>query len=149
VRDWPTREPLGSRDPSIGVANRRLLVLVICIVRLGGVSSSTLLGKGDGTFEAPLDLGPGCDGVPVGGDLNRDGNWGLLVSSVLLGKGDGTFVRGPIPWQPWDNFLGDFTGDGILDLVTLKDAWNSPDQAIHVSTGYGDGSFFHAACAAR
>jgi hypothetical protein len=85
------------------------------------------------SFNAPLTLPTGID--PHGlaaANLTRSGNLDLVVAnkgfsdgtfrglSVLLGNGDGTFQRagnidvGP---SPFAMAAGDFTGNGILDLV--------------------------------
>jgi len=60
---------------------------------------SILLGNGDGTFEAALNLSgvSGAQSLAVG-DFNGDGKLDLVTAdsyannvSVLLGNGDGTF----------------------------------------------------------
>jgi hypothetical protein len=107
---------------------------------------SVLLGKGDGTFQAPqsYDAGFGANPMAVG-DFNGDGHPDLAVGnfgnyggtgsvSVWLGKGDGTFETGQSSaagTSPGSMVVGDFNGDGKLDVVT--------DQTILL--GNGDGTF--------
>jgi uncharacterized protein (TIGR03437 family) len=85
----------------------------------------TMLGRGDGTFEAPVVYASDANTV-VTGDLNGDGSPDLIVtgvvnagSSYLLGNGDGSFrpaatissgYLGPV-------VLGDFNHDGKLDVA--------------------------------
>ena len=106
------------------------------------------LGKGDGTFQAPVHYATasGGDGVLVIADFNRDGIADIAQGvsggvSILIGNGNGTFqphtdtgVSGP-----GSGYLtvGDFNRDGIPDLVTT--GWNS--GSIAVLLGVGDGTF--------
>ena len=113
---------------------------------------SVFLGKGNGQFQSPVDYTTNTftSGI-VSGDFNQDGIPDIAAMSqgdslndgdvaVFLGSGDGTF-RGPV-----DNMLGtfpvaiavgDFDGDGILDVATVDYFANAAD----VSLGNGDGSF--------
>src|SRR5260370_22211288 len=74
----------GEGMPDLAVANDGLVVL---------------LGNGDGTFQAPLSLGPDGTSVAVG-DFNGDGRLDLVVAfssgtaSVFLALGDET-LRAP------------------------------------------------------
>jgi FG-GAP-like repeat len=60
---------------------------------------SVLLGRGDGTFQAPLTLPVGSGPFSLtAGDFNHDGHLDLVAAnsgshdvSILLGRGDGTF----------------------------------------------------------
>ncbi len=56
----------------------------------------TYLGRGDGTFSAPV-ISPSSGvigGVPLVGDVNHDGNLDLIGEGVIaLGAGDGTFQQ--------------------------------------------------------
>src|SRR5207249_8489811 len=79
------------------------------LAAVGSANVSILLGKGDGTFQAPVSYGAGTNPVSVAvGDFNGDGKLDLAVAneglkamptdsrcsvSVLLGNGDGTFQR--------------------------------------------------------
>ncbi len=122
---------------------------------------SVLLGKGDGTFQDPVDYGVGWNpsGVVVG-DFNGDGNLDLAVTSfsafadicsnqcqslvsILLGNGDGTFrprmdfATGGL--TPFSIAAADFNGDGKLDLVIANA--QVPSNAVSVLLGNGDGTF--------
>src|SRR5262249_29647863 len=109
---------------------------------------SVLLGRGDGTFEAPLRFAAGFTSNHLAvGDFNGDGVL-LAVSnddsndvSILLGRGDGTFqdqVRIPMPpyGAPYGIVTGDFNGDGHTDLAV-----NERSGSVDVLLGNGDGTF--------
>jgi hypothetical protein len=113
---------------------------------------SVFLGKGNGQFQSPVDYTTNTftSGI-VSGDFNQDGIPDIAVMSqgstgsdgdvaVFLGNGDGTF-RGPVDnvlgTFPVSIAMGDFNGDGILDVATVDYFANAAD----VSIGNGDGTF--------
>src|SRR5271157_1132232 len=102
-----------------------------------------LLGKGDGTFAAAVNVAPGFQIAVAVGDLNGDGKPDLVAGGtglvVLLGKGDGTFgAPTSVIAQVGPPFtLGDFNGDGKLDILTAY----STLGAIVVLPGNGAGGF--------
>jgi hypothetical protein len=115
-----------------------------------------LLGNGDGTFQAPRVLAAE-KGYYVGqlfvGDFNGDGVPDLLVTqftgrpgdqqgrvTVFLGNGDGTFrdrITTPFGGDGGYTVVGDFYGDGILDVASL----NVSSPTVSVLPGNGDGTF--------
>jgi hypothetical protein len=116
-----------------------------------------LLGNGDGTFQAPIFSSASYNPVSiVAADFNGDGKLDVAVAGyagcqagnpingvvdVLLGNGDGTF-QSPLsgPQSPWGFGLlavGDFNGDGLLDLAALG---GSSTPAVSIFLGKGDGT---------
>ena len=125
---------------------------------------SVLLGNDNGTFQAALNVAVGMDPRFVAvGDFNGDGAPDLVVAedggytcsqrscvsnpgvvSVLLGNGDGTFqgvkslAAGP---NPRSVAVGDFNGDGVLDLAVPYTDWGPGTSGVSVLLGNGDGTF--------
>jgi hypothetical protein len=117
---------------------------------VGGSGVSTLLGNGDGTFQAAVHYSAGSTPHSVAvGDFNRDGIPGLAVAndaapsgavSVLLGNGDGTFqaaVKYTTGSQAAAVAVADLNGDGNLDLAVTVQVSNK----VNVLLGKGDGTF--------
>lgn len=118
-----------------------------------GNGAAMMLGNGDGTFGAPLQVVM-TQASPVrslvAGDFNDDGNQdlvivanGFLVSQpiyVLLGNGGGTFQPAKQFWSstsiPQEIAAADFNHDGKLDLVVSLNP-----NGIAVMLGNGDGTF--------
>jgi hypothetical protein len=112
-----------------------------------------LRGNGDGTFQAPVttteSIGT-CNAI-AGGDFNGDGKPDVAIVnctggtgthnvSVLLGNGDGTFkpiVNSPLLSPATNPVVGDFNGDGKLDLAVI----HSSENKIGILLGNGDGTF--------
>lgn len=100
---------------------------------------SVLLGKGDGTFQAPLVTTVAAPlSFLIVGDLNGDGKPDVLALPNLsltlityLGKGDGTFSAGLSSGAVSGGVLGDFNGDQKLDLASSGG----------IQLGNGDGTF--------
>jgi len=105
------------------------------------------LGNGDGTFQSPVYYSTSTanpTSVIAAADLNGDGNLDLVTDGVctLLGNGDGTFKSATCS-SPVNTsgtmVLGDFNGDGKLDVALLSNSSSSYD--INVYLGKGDGTF--------
>ena len=132
--------------------------LDLAVANNSGDNISVFLGKGDGTFQAPVNYGTGANPVSgmITGDLRGNGKLDLVVPnnggdtvSVLLGNGDGTFQAavnystGPSPtWVA----VGDFNRDGKLDLVVADQNCTYNPTKCGVGTfsillGNGDGTF--------
>jgi len=121
---------LGSAHVNIGDVNADGILDLVVDVREGSNPRiAVLLGNGDGTFAAPMDIP--FDGDPIWsalGDLNHDGTLDLAVVNefdssvaVLLGNGDGTFgspasyITGPYTVNVAVG-IADFNGDDVQDL---------------------------------
>lgn len=117
----------------------------------GDLAVIVLLGNGDGTFKPHTQyaVAAGVYAIAVA-DVNGDGVPDMVVAttvsndvggiSVLVGNGDGTFkVHQDYAGASLANAVavGDFTGDGILDVAVTR--WNS--SGVGVFAGKGDGTF--------
>ena len=113
---------------------------------------SILLGNGDGTFNtSQVAVGTSPFGVAVG-YFNNDGFADLAVAnfndntvSILLGNGNGTFTQAPgspiaVGNVPRSVSVGDFNGDGIVDLAVT----DSNDNEVRILLGNGLGGFTQA-----
>src|SRR5260370_3575476 len=111
---------------------------------------SILLGNGDGSFQAPINI-PAYPSDIASGDFNGDGAADLVTTNlygssldVKLGKGDGTFqptLSSPVDFLPLHVVTGDFNGDGKLDAaVTIQGDINHP-SGVDILLGKGDGTF--------
>lgn len=123
-----------------------ILDLVVGSQNSGTVS--TLLGNGDGTFQAAVlhSVGNNPSSV-VTGDFNGDGKADIAASNnasssvtTLRGNGDGTFqapIHTILPGRPSGIAAGDFNGDGKLDVAVTAEV---PDT-VSILTGDGTGAF--------
>lgn len=129
--------------------------LDLAVANFGSGSVGVFLGNGDGTFKAPISFStPGPVSVAVG-DFNGDGNLDLVTAnivsntglnnvSVLLGKGDGTFkpaVNYGAGSNPSAVAVGDFNGDGNLDLAVANFGGYGNVSSLSMILGDGNGSF--------
>ena len=113
-----------------------------------------LLGLSDGTFGPAMDLAAFTGVIPTFysiaiADFNADGKLDVAAVDVgiangnvtlLPGLGDGTFGASssyPVGTRPMSMALGDFNGDGKLDVVTA----NAGSNNVSIVLGSGDGTF--------
>ena len=117
-----------------------------------GNSVSILLGDGSGGFALapglPVAVGSSPFAVATG-DFNGDGiadlavtNSGSNTVSILLGDGSGGFTNATgspvaVGSSPQDVSVGDFNGDGIVDLAVT----NANDDNVSILLGDGSGGF--------
>src|SRR5262249_25497852 len=127
---------------------------------------SVLIGNGDGTFAAAVHYGvpsAGGSGFAALGDVDSDGILDVLITvyhsnlvNLYLGYPDGTFApptsfaANSVAHTHFDSDyvgaieLGDFNGDGKLDVVTTEAFVGGVpdyDNFVNLSLGNGDGSF--------
>jgi len=116
---------------------------------------AVLLGNGNGTFQ-PFSLVPSLSPVSPGdellalADFNGDGKLDIIKATqtgastinVALGNGDGTFQQAsgfqlPAILTPVSGVVGDFNGDGKLDLAFASQS----TDVVTILFGNGDGTF--------
>ena len=136
--------------------------LDLLLVSTSDNTVSVLLGNGDGTFQEQKTTTTGYGPVAVTvGDLNGDGELDVIVAGnpvsdicmsggaveVLLGNGDGT-LQAPQDYcldtpiggaSPLAVAIGDFNGDGKLDVVTANEGVEGVYN-ISIFLGNGDGT---------
>ncbi|MCB1317954.1 MAG: VCBS repeat-containing protein, partial [Leptospiraceae bacterium] len=110
--------------------------------------ASVFLGKGDGTFQSPVEYATNTNSRSVAiADLNNDGkldlataNNGAASISVLLGNGDGTFqtaIDTAVGNNPYDLAACDMNSDGVMDLVVGSEG----SARVDVLFGNNNGTF--------
>ncbi len=117
---------------------------------------SVLLGNGNGTFAPAVNYptGPGPSDLATG-DFNGDGKLDLAIFKqtsgtlglagtgsvgIMLGDGNGGFsapINNAIPFVPGAIAVGDFNGDGNLDLAIT----NPLNNDVAILLGNGNGTF--------
>jgi len=111
------------------------------------------LGRGDGTFGAPVEIADAFGAPLTVGDFNKDGRLDLIASlelgasSVwfLPGNGNGTFgtpvqIGGATEPTLKFAFTADFDGDGNLD-VGVGMIGDTDQGLVLIYSGHGDGTF--------
>lgn len=123
------------------------------VVANGGPMSSAVsiwLGKGNGTFEEPVDYRTGKRPLSVSlADFNNDQVLDLFVINgemntftVFLGNGDGTFQDAQDSGanaRPVNGIARDFDGDSLADVGIV----NIQSSDLSILYGRGDGTFHY------
>jgi hypothetical protein len=150
--------PTFAQDLAAGDFNGDGIQDLVVTINDPQIDLSLLIGRGDGTFAAPVNFAntSGFDSpAVVATDLNNDGSLDVVIAhqiacytapcrvantiSVMTGNGDGTF-------QPTREIdvgrgmskiaVGDFNRDGVKDLAIAGDS-----SRVYRLYGAGDGTF--------
>jgi hypothetical protein len=140
---------LGTSPESIAVADfNGDHNLDLAIANSEGGSISVLLGNGDGTFQTPVNYPIAFCGWVTAADVNGDGKLDLVAAAdygfpklggavIFLGNADGTFQAPAYYPGNWPDegyvAVGDFNGDGKLDLVLTH--FHGNDFLVMLNTG--------------
>ncbi len=133
-------------------------VLDLVVANFNANDVSILLGTGDGTFQSARTFAAGTRPRSVAvGDFDGDGIPDLAVAdegdsvtgsgggvSILRGTGGGTFQaarRFAAGMNPRSVAVGDFNGDGTLDLAVADRANYEGTPGVSVLLGTGNGTF--------
>jgi hypothetical protein len=159
---FASRIPVAVGDAPFGIATGDLDAdgyLDLVIGNIGANTVQVVRGLGSGTFAAPVSFPAGSRPYEVAlGDFNSDGipdvavaNNGEATIRVLIagndgaGHWDGTFLPGvayPTTQLSLAIVAGDYTNDGILDLVATEYSVGSVALFIgNGAGGIGDGTF--------
>lgn len=123
----------------------------VAVTSQGGGLVQVFRGTGTGAFLAPTTIGTAAaPRALAAGDLDGNGTLDLVVAEsggstvrVFLGAGDGVnFAAGPgsplaVGLGPWGVALGDFDGNGALDLVTADHDAVPPTLTVRLGLGTG------------
>jgi len=132
--------------------------LGLALANFGEANVPILLGNGDGTFTIPTSFvfsGGGNPNSLAVGDFLGNGNLDLVVASsfgglpidIVLGCGDGAFNQGPVsangtaPASAYMPAVGDFNGDGKLDVAVTGGGYDDTENLVTILLGNGDGTF--------
>ena len=123
------------------------------IVAASGTTLQVFLGKGNGTFQPPVNIKTPTVSTLVAGDFNGDGNLDLallvvgygsrLQLRILLGDGKGgfpKFVKFQYLLDPASRILAaaDFNHDGKLDIYMSRGfGHHRPELAVFLGDGKG------------
>ena len=121
-------------------------IVDVVITHVLDTNASLLFGKGDGTFNAPIQIpAEMSQGVAIA-DLNGDGIADLVFGdiadnavAIVMGQGGGSFAA-PVLYPVGNGTLGvavaDLNGDGIPDVVVV----NGFSKTVGILLGKGDGT---------